>query len=494
MDLNAVLSARPSAGPATAAEVADRVRATGRVLVVLDDDPTGTQAVAGLPVLTRWTVADLSWALSTGAPAVYVVTNTRSLDAADAAHINREVVHAALAAAAAQGVALGWVSRGDSTLRGHFPLETDAISDALAEAGLARPDGVVVIPAFPEAGRVTVDGIHYTRDDNTWTPVGESEFARDATFGFSSSHLADWVAEKSHGDIAAGDVVCIGLDTLRAGATAVAAALTAAEPGSVCVADAVVEDDLRQLALGLDLAEATGRSYIYRVGPPFVRARIGGDPAPALTPAPGARASVPGGMIVVGSHTAVTTRQLTALRTVTPEAAVIELDVVALRAHADPAALLDRIADRCVSSLGLTDVILQTSRSLVRVADPVESLAISRSVSDALVAIMQRVLAAETPAFVIAKGGITSSDIASKGLQISRANVEGSLFPGMVSVWRPVSGPAEGMPFVVFPGNVGAASSLADAVLRMRASRAEAPDAHTHPTRQPTNSTPGGEA
>ncbi|MBN9200813.1 MAG: hypothetical protein J0H70_05510, partial [Microbacterium chocolatum] len=50
-----------------------------------DDDPTGTQAVADLPVLSRWGVDDLGWALDTGAAAVYVLTNTRSHDAETAA-------------------------------------------------------------------------------------------------------------------------------------------------------------------------------------------------------------------------------------------------------------------------------------------------------------------------------------------------------------------------------------------------------------------------
>ena len=35
-------------------------------LVVLDDDPTGTQTVRDLPVLTRWTVDDIRWALQQG--------------------------------------------------------------------------------------------------------------------------------------------------------------------------------------------------------------------------------------------------------------------------------------------------------------------------------------------------------------------------------------------------------------------------------------------
>ena len=59
--------------------IREEIARSGRRLVVLDDDPTGTQSVAGLPVLTRWEAEDLDWALAQSAPAVYVLTNTRSL-------------------------------------------------------------------------------------------------------------------------------------------------------------------------------------------------------------------------------------------------------------------------------------------------------------------------------------------------------------------------------------------------------------------------------
>ena len=56
----------------------DEIR-VGRRLVVLDDDPTGTQCVADLPVLTRWSVPDLQWAFQQPTTGFFVLTNTRSL-------------------------------------------------------------------------------------------------------------------------------------------------------------------------------------------------------------------------------------------------------------------------------------------------------------------------------------------------------------------------------------------------------------------------------
>ena len=104
-----------------------------RVLIVLDDDPTGTQSVADLPVLTNWSADALAWGLRQGCPAVYVMTNSRSLDPAEAEQRNREVAEAAYTAAERTGLAIDFVSRSDSTLRGHFPLEPLTLAETVRQ-------------------------------------------------------------------------------------------------------------------------------------------------------------------------------------------------------------------------------------------------------------------------------------------------------------------------------------------------------------------------
>ncbi|GAA5135265.1 four-carbon acid sugar kinase family protein [Pseudonocardia adelaidensis] len=457
-----LLAGYPAEVEVPASEVAASVAASGRTLVVLDDDPTGTQSVADLPVLTRWESSDLAWAFAQHAPAVYVLTNTRSLDPAEAEVRNREVVRNALAAA--DGRALGFVSRSDSTLRGHFPLEPEVIADELARASGARTDAVVIVPAFPDAGRVTIGGTHYMRDGaGGLIPVAETEFARDATFGFTRSRLAEYVEEKSGGRYPARDVLVLDLDVIRGGR--VADALDAATGGVPAVADVVTENDLRALALGLAEAERRGKSLLYRVGPPFVRGRIGQEVRAPLTAeeAFAGRAPGPGGgLVVIGSHVGLTTRQLDVLRAEHQSARVVELEVEKLLEGA--AGEVDAVADEVVAGLADGDVVLHTSRALVRADTPDGSLRIARTVSTALVDVVRRTLAAHPPRFVVAKGGITSSDVASEGLQIRHAIVRGPMLPGIVSLWEPVGGPAAGIPYVVFPGNVGDDRSLLDVV------------------------------
>ncbi|MGI5130012.1 four-carbon acid sugar kinase family protein [Pseudonocardia sp. CA-107938] len=472
MNESELLASYPPEVEIPAGEVAASVAASGRTLVVLDDDPTGTQSVSELPVLTRWARADFEWAFAQHAPAVYVLTNTRSLGPAEAQARNREVVRNALSAAG--GAALAFVSRSDSTLRGHFPLEPEVIADELAQASGARTDAVVIVPAFPDAGRVTIGGTHYMRDGaGGLVPVAETEFARDATFGFTRSRLAEYVEEKSGGRYPARDVIVLDLHVIRGGAGAIADALDGATGGVPAVADVVTENDLRALALGLAEAERRGKNLLYRVGPPFVRGRIGQEVRAPLTAAEAFGGRPPadgGGLVVIGSHVGLTTRQFDVLRAEHPRARVVELRVDDLLCGTGDS--LDPVVADVIAGLEQGDVVLHTSRTLVTGDSPDESLGIARTVSAALVAVVRRTLDRHPPRFVVAKGGITSSDVASEGLQIRHAIVRGPMLPGIVSLWEPVGGPAAGIPYVVFPGNVGDDRSLLDVVRVLTSVRA----------------------
>lgn len=420
--------------------------------------------MGGLPVLNAWSPADLTWALETGAPAVYVMTNSRSLSPEDAEQRNREVVSAALEAARTLGIEVDFVSRSDSTMRGHFPLEPDTIRDVVSTAGITI-DGVVIVPAFGDAGRITVRSVHYAGSPASgYVPVGETEFAKDATFGYASSDLRDWVAEKTEGRIPADRVATITLDQLRTDPEASVAVLTSLTDGQPVIVDIVEETDLRLLALALLEAEARGKRFVHRVGPPFVRGLIGQDVIAPLSAEDVAalrtRETAPGGLIVVGSHVALTTRQLDQLR---ERRAPVEFEIDVAKVLSDQATdYLDGIVQAVSDALQQGNVVVRTSRTLVKGVDGADSLRIARAVSDAVVSVVREVLRRTPPRFVIAKGGITSSDVAARGLEIERAIVRGPMLPGIVSLWEPILGPARGIPYIVFAGNVGDEQSLAD--------------------------------
>lgn len=462
---NDVLASFPPVRPADLVLLRDRVR-RGRTVVVLDDDPTGTQAVADVPVLSSWSPDDVRWAMRRPVGGFFVLTNTRSLSPADAAAVTREVVDVCLEVARADGVDVAFASRSDSTLRGHFPLEPDVITERSAAAGLAT-DAVLVVPAYVDAGRLTAGSVHWVRQGDRLVPAAETEFARDATFGYRESGLRRWVEEKTGGRVAASAVHAVTLTDLRDGGPgAVAKQLTALTGGRVVVVDAATDDDLRLLALAVLEAEAAGKRFVYRVGPSFVRARLGQK---ATAPLSGDRLSplLTGtsghGLVVVGSHTAVTTRQLDRLRERLPVTA-LELDVAALHDPTTAGRHVAAVADRVAAALRTGTAVVSTSRTVVTGADGAASLALARTVSASVVDLVRRVTERTRPAFVVAKGGITSHDVATKALGIGRARAAGTLLPGIVSLWEPLDGPARGVPYVVFAGNVGDDDSLAAVV------------------------------
>jgi uncharacterized protein YgbK (DUF1537 family) len=396
-----------------------------------------------------------------------VLTNTRSLAEPTAAQLTADVARDLLTVARQCGAEIQLISRSDSTLRGHVLAEVAAVQAARQETLGRGFDGVLLIPAFPEAGRVTVGGIHWARIGPDLVPVGETEFARDPAFGYRSSGLAEFIAERSGGAIRPDQVARISLDDIRLGGPdQVAGRLAAVSGGGWVAVDATGHADLDIVAAGVLRAEQAGQAFLFRTGPSFVRALAGQDPQPPLR---GARIWPPGhprtaghGLIVVGSHVGQTSRQLAVLRE-RPGTTAVELDVPAvLRGSAEVAAATAR---RAAAALGRSDVLLFTSRTVATGRDAAGSLAIARTVSTALAHVVRDVLAAG-PAWVVAKGGITSHDIATRGLGIRRALVAGQLFPGVISVFHPVDADpaAVGLPYVVFAGNVGDDGTLAQVV------------------------------
>ena len=459
--------------------------ADGLLLGVLDDDPTGSQAVHDVQVVT--VLEEDAYAAAFGGPAgtCFVLTNTRSLDEADAAEMNDRAARGLIAAAMRTSARVQLISRSDSTLRGHVMAEIAALQSVRRDLSGHGFDGVLLVPAFLEAGRVTAGDVHWARVGGELIPVGRTEFARDAAFGYQSSDLRDFVAEKSQGAIRRADVRSISLTDIRSGGPdRVAGLLAGVRDGAWVVVNATEYSDLDTVAHGVLAAERAGRSFVFRTGPSFVRALLGMGPKAPLrggqiwAPGPAAGGASPGaspggrpaghGLVVVGSHVGQTSRQVAALRARGGMTAV-ELDVPALVRGDDVAG---PVARQVAAALERSDVLLFTSRTVVPGQDRAGGLAIARTVSAALSRIVREALAA-SPAWIVAKGGITSHDVAVHGLGIRRAEVAGQLFPGVISVFRPLdAAPAAiGRPYVVFAGNVGDEETLGQVVAILNGER-----------------------
>lgn len=433
-----------------------------RKLVVLDDDPTGTQTVHDVPVLTVWDVPTLCDELRRPGACFYLLTNSRSLTADAACRLNAECAQNLQVAAAREKRDFVLVSRSDSTLRGHFPAETDVLADALGPV-----DATIVAPYFEAGGRHTVGNIHYVAEGARLIPAAQTPFAEDPVFGYRSSDLRAWVEEKTRGRVRAAEVHSVDIELLRVGTGSqgpvrnVVRRLQELPRGSVCIVNACHPRDMEVFALASLLAEQAGRRFLYRTAAQFVAARLGLSPRPLWQPAAAATAAAQGGLTVVGSFVPKTTAQLEHLLSAL-QVAPVELSVSRLLESDSDAEILAASARVNHALRNGRSVVVYTSRQLVTANDATGNLLIGQRVSAALVRLVQAL--EHRPRYLVAKGGITSSDVATKGLGVRRAVVLGQVEPG-VPVWE-LGGESKfpQLPYVVFPGNVGGTDSLARVV------------------------------
>lgn len=437
-------------------------RADERKVIVLDDDPTGTQTVHGVAVLTTWERHALTTELLNADRACFILTNSRSLPPGEAADRIAAIAQNLRAAVQQAGRDVVIISRSDSTLRGHFPGETDALAAAWEQPF----DATLLIPFFAEGGRVTCEDTHYLRVGERLVPVGATEFARDAAFGYQHSNLRAWVAEKTGGRIPPAAVASLELEAIRRhGPEYVTQRVLALDPQQVCVVNALTPRDLGVVTAGLLAAEQRGRRYLYRTAATFVQQRAGIRPRPLLSAGELDLPPAGGGLIVAGSYVPTTSAQLAALQA-SGLVACVEVDVAAVLDPARREGVVGRAGEAIERSLAAgRDTLLMTSRAQIRGASARASLAVGQAISAALVQIVRHL--STRPRYLIAKGGITSSDIATHAFAVQRALVIGQIAPG-VPVWRLGSeSAAPGLAYIVFPGNVGGPDLLRDLVSQL---------------------------
>lgn len=424
-------------------------------IIVLDDDPTGSQTVHSCLLLTRWDVETLRLGLADSSPIFFVLTNTRALTPEEAARVTREVCHNLKSAIAAEGIAdFLVVSRSDSTLRGHYPVETDVISQEVGPF-----DAHFLVPAFFEGGRVTRESIHYLMVDGVLTPVHETEFARDSVFAYHHSYLPDYVEEKTQGRIKADVVERFTLSAIRQGSLERLLSLSGNQCG---VVDGETQADLDQFAADVLIAAAQGKRFLFRSAASILTAlaNLGPQPVAPENMAEYVREGKPG-VVLVGSHVKKTSQQLEQLLKL-PDIVGVEVDVTHLLEASDTqpesllASLLATVEE--IHQSHKTPVIY-TSREELVFKDVPTRLKFGAAVSSLLMDIVRGL--PKDIGFLISKGGITSNDVLSTGLALRAARLLGQIIPGCSVVRTPSDHPQfPNLPVVLFPGNVGDANGL----------------------------------
>ena len=442
------------------------LKASRRKIVILDDDVMGTQSVHDIAVLMDWSVDALRTELEADNRAFFVVTNARTMPESQARAVNSFITRNLCEAAQQAGVDFSVVSRLDSTLRGHFPAEMQAIESSLSGKPSGLPTGWIIAPLFLEGGRYTIDDTQYVLDGEHLVPVGDTEFAHDPAFAFTSSTLQGWVEEKTASEVTADSVTSVTIDDLRLGGPErVTAILSALPSGGVCVVNGASNRDMEVFVQGMLEVEARGRRFLFRAAASFIKALLGQSERPLLTPEDMGMDGGSGMLIVVGSHVPRTTQQLDHLLSQN-NAIGVEANVNLTLSDATRQSEIDRAIVAAEDALAKgSNAVLYTSRELVEGHSADHSLAIGHQVSQAMSEIVGGI--GVRPRCVIVKGGATSYAVATKALNVRRAWSPGQAAPGVPAWILGEETLHPGMPCIIFPGNVGSEDALTSLVSRL---------------------------
>lgn len=448
----------------------EALKGQNRKIIVLDDDPTGIQTVHDIDVYTDWTMESMRAGFEGSQSMFFILTNSRGMSSKETETAHREMARNIAVVAKETGRDFIVISRSDSTLRGHYPLETEVLKEELEANGCGPYDGEVILPFFLEGGRFTLNDVHYVQMGDELVPAGETEFAKDRSFGYKSSNLREWVEEKTNGRYKAADVTAISLEQLRGGKrTEITEALMQVNGFRKVIVNAIAYEDVEMFAVLLLEALSEGKQFLFRSAAALTKVLGGVSDKGLLTREELVNTrNRNGGLIVIGSHVKKTTLQLEQLKRA-KDVAFMEFNVWTTLddvLFAQEQARLIAAVEENIRAGKTTAVYTSRERLDLGEGKKEEELKLSVKISSAVSGIVSALTV--RPNFIIAKGGITSSDVGTKGLKVKRARVMGQILKG-IPVW--LTGEESkfpNMPYVIFPGNVGDENALYDAYIKIR--------------------------
>ena len=436
--------------------------------IIFDDDPTGSQTVYGCPLLLNWDEKTLEKAFAKSSPLIFILANTRSLSSVLAVKKTREICSSLKRFFVKKGYSKDdffYISRGDSTLRGHGVLEP-----AILEEELGPFHATFHIPAFLEGGRTTENGIHYLNG----MPVHTTDFGRDHIFGFSTSDLAEWIEEKSFGEIQAKNILQIDIEQLEMAFNhedcfkSLLSFLSRLDDNISVVVNAKFPHHLKTLARGIKIVSKEKR-FLFRTAASFINSLSELPPNPKDTKdlvslkSKNNQSKYKPGLIMVGSHVKLATDQLEVLLKdnscegleipVSKLANILALEDYQNDIWEEQKILLSKIYD----ILDLNKVpVLYTSRQELKFSTCSKRMNFGLELAEFMAILVGKMI--NRFGYIISKGGITTQLLLQKGLNLNQVDLKGQILPGLSSVKS--NDDQMKPPVITFPGNLGNEKTL----------------------------------
>ena len=432
-------------------------------IIIFDDDPTGSQTVYGCPLLLNWDEKTLKKAFAKSSSLIFLLANTRSLSPEFAAERTREICSSIKKFFLQQGYSKDdyfYISRGDSTLRGHGVLEPAILAEELGPF-----HATFHIPAFLEGGRTTENGIHFLNG----TPVHLTDFARDNIFGFSTSVLSEWIEEKSFGKIQAKNILHVDFKQLDMafnnddGFKSLLVLLSRLENNISVVVDAKFPHHLKILARAIKEVSKEKR-FLFRTAASFINYLSELPPNPKSTEdlvhlkSKSNKFKYKSGLIMVGSHVKLATNQLQVLlkdnSCIGLEISVSKLaDIFTSRDNLKEILEMEEILFSKIDDiLDIKKVpVLYTTREEMRFSSYSIRMNFGLELAEFMALLVGKIN--NKFGYIISKGGITTQLLLQKGLNFNQVDLKGQILPGL-SLVTGNSG-LNNIPVVTFPGNLG---------------------------------------
>ena len=436
-------------------------------IVVLDDDPTGVQTVHDIYVYTSWDEETVTKGFMDENSVFFILTNSRGFTSEYTKTVHEEIGRTLEKVSKETGKEYILISRSDSTMRGHYPLETSTLKNTIESISDKKFDGEIISPFFMEGGRYTIGNVHYVKEGDQLVPAGQTEFAKDKTFGYKSSHIGEYVEEKTKGEFKANATTYITLEELRSlDIDGITEKLMAVDNFNKIVVNAIDYLDIKIFTVAYINASLKGKNLMFRSAAAVPKVLGGVTDADLLTKEMLIdEDNKSGGIVLIGSHVNKTTLQFEDLRNTEKPMEFIEFNqhlVLEENGLEKEVERVIHIAEENIRTGKNVVVYTRRERFDLDTDDKDKQLEVSVKISDAVTSIIGKLQV--KPSFIIAKGGITSSDVGTKALRVKKALVMGQIKPG-IPVWMTgEDSKFPQMPYIIFPGNVGEVDTLKEIV------------------------------
>ena len=437
-------------------------------IIVIDDDPTGSQTVNDCLLLLRWDYKTLLEGFKSKSKLFFILANTRALSEEDVQKRLKEICNSINYIIKNEGYEneeIIFVSRGDSTLRGHNFLEPNLINTLLGPF-----DATFHIPAFLEGNRITMFGKHFVEN----IPAHQTVYAKDKIFGYETNNIGELLCMKSHSKLNLCEIKNLIFSDIEKldlkNSNKVFQFLSNLNNNNQVIVVIKNYYHLEKFCSAI-LKLIPEKRFLFRTAASFIstisnskQIKKGNSYFSNLRRKNDKNEFSPG-LFIIGSHIELSTIQLSYLLE-SQSVKQVELNVTNfynIFKLKDNKKQLLQFKKELLSQIKFylnkkITPIFSTSRKFIVLNDNDNQSTFQYALAIFIAELVKELR--NDLSYIISKGGITTNTILSNGLDSNYVYLEGQIFPGISIVTAKLENCEKPLPVITFPGNIGDKDTL----------------------------------